>query len=158
MFNVLRFAFSVQRFALYRIRNIRTIKRHIMAAWKQFEEIEAWQHARNLCHSVFLIFEKETANKDYALKNQMSRSSGSIMDNIAEGFERNGNKEFIQFLSISKASCGELKSQLYRCLDREYLSENEFLKLKDETDAIRFKIGGLIRYLKNSSLKGSKYR
>jgi four helix bundle protein len=85
-----------------------------MATVKSFEELEIWQLSREICQEVWDVFERTTLGKDFELKNQMNRSSGSIMDNIAEGFERNGRKEFIQFLSYSKGSCGELRSQLYR--------------------------------------------
>jgi four helix bundle protein len=128
-----------------------------MATWKKFEDIEAWQESRVLCKKIFELFQKEPANRDFSLKDQMFRASGSIMDNIAEGFERDGRKEFIQFLSYSKASSGEVISQLYRCLDRKYLSTNEFENLKEETEKIGNKIGGLMRYLKNSNIKGSKF-
>ena len=93
-----------------------------MATINRFEDIEAWQHAERLEREIFkLTLEGEFA-KDFSLKDQIRRSTGSVMDNIAEGFERSGNREFIQFLSISKGSCGEVQSQLYRALDQSYLS------------------------------------
>ena len=88
-----------------------------------FEELDVWKLAREICNEVWIIIESTSLSNDYSLKNQMNASSGSIMDNIAEGFERNGNRELIQFLSIAKASCGELRSQLYRCLDREHITK-----------------------------------
>ena len=87
----------------------------------------------------------------------MNGASGSIMDNIAEGFERNGNKEFIQFLSIAKASCGELRSQRYGCLDRKHIDKNIFEKLRKETRTEGKRIGAFIGYLKKSDRKGAKY-
>ena len=88
---------------------------------KGFEELEVWNMSRELCNEVWQIMLYTTLAKDFELRNQMNSASCSVMDNIAEGYERNGNREFIQFLSISKASCGELRSQLYRCLDRRHI-------------------------------------
>ncbi len=95
-----------------------------MATVTEFEDLEIWQLAREICQMVWELFETTTLGKDFELKNQMNRSSGSIMDNISEGFERNGRKEFILFLSYSKGSCGELRSQLYRAYDRNIYRKN----------------------------------
>ncbi len=101
-----------------------------MAKVERFEDLEIWVLAREICKDTNHLFKNSTLANDYDLRNQMDRSSGSIMDNIAEGFERNGNKEFIQYLSIAKASCGELRSQLYRAYDREHISKEIFENYK----------------------------
>ena len=129
-----------------------------MATIKYFEDLEIWQKARVFCKKIFLITNYEKFSKDYRLKDQIKASSGSIMDNIAEGFERSGNKEFVQFLYISKGSCGESRSQLYRALDFEYIEKEEFEKLKQEDINLAQDIGNFINYLKQSEMKGSKYK
>ena len=129
-----------------------------MAVIKQFEDIEIWQLARELCKDIHKITNYESLGKEFRLKEQIRASSGSIMDNIAEGFERSGNKEFIQFLFIAKGSCGEVRSQLYRIFDNSYISENEFNTLKDKCLYLSKSISGFISYLKNSEIKGSKYK
>ncbi|MGC3978674.1 MAG: four helix bundle protein [Paludibacteraceae bacterium] len=88
-----------------------------MATIKRFEDLEVWQKARGVCKLVKTLTEKENFSKDFSLKDQIKRSSGSAMDNIAGGFERDGNKEFINFLTISKGSAGEVRSQAYRAYD-----------------------------------------
>ncbi len=103
-----------------------------MPTFNSFEEIEAWQNARTLAKMIFSICQESRFSKDFRLRDQINASSGSIMDNIAEGFERNGNREFVQFLAIAKGSAGEVRSQLYRALDRSYISEETFLKLKND--------------------------
>jgi four helix bundle protein len=123
-----------------------------------FEELFVWQLSREFCKDVFRITNYKEFSKDFRLKDQIKASSGSIMDNIAEGFERNGSREFIQFLSISKGSCGESRSQLYRALDSKYIKEDEFIILKEKTNQISLSIGSFIKYLKQSELKGTKYK
>jgi len=93
---------------------------------QKFEEIISWKEARELNRLPGRIVSSGKLKKNFRLVNQIEASAGSIMDNIAEGFERIGNKELTQYLFIAKASCGELRSQLYRALDRRYINQNEF--------------------------------
>ncbi|ATA89880.1 four helix bundle protein [Capnocytophaga stomatis] len=129
-----------------------------MATIKKFEDLEIWQLARILSNDIYQIIENSALKNNFRLSNQIDGASGSIMDNIAEGFERNGNKEFVQFLSIAKASCGETRSQLYRILDRGFISEEEFIRLKNQTEILSKKTNTFINYLINSNLKGIKYK
>ncbi|WP_396151715.1 four helix bundle protein [Flavobacterium sp.] len=128
-----------------------------MATINTFEELEIWQLSREICQDVWNAFENTSLGKDFELKNQMNRSSGSTMDNIAEGFERNGRREFINFLSYSKGSCGELRSQLYRAFDRKHITEEEFEFLKEKTITESKKIGSFMAYLVKSDNNGSKF-
>ena len=128
-----------------------------MAKVERFEDLEIWQLAREICNKVHQIFETTSLCDNYALRNQMDKSSGSIMDNISEGFERNGNREFIQFLSIAKASCGELRSQLYRVLDRNHIDKASFEALYEMVLLESKKISSFINYLSRSEYKGSKF-
>lgn len=128
-----------------------------MATAKSFEDLEVWQKARVFAKEVHLVSSTGEFSKDFPLRNQINASAGSIMDNIAEGFDRNGNKEFIQFLSIAKGSCSETRSQLYRALDKGYLSETGFEKLKADAISISGKLSNLMNYLRRSDYRGSKY-
>lgn len=128
-----------------------------MASFKNFEEIEVWQKARVLANKIYELTLEGSFAKDYKLWDQINASSGSIMDNVAEGFERNGNKEFIQFLAIAKGSAGETRSQLYRALDRKHIGNDVFDESKEETLQISRQLSSLMQYLKRSDLKGTKY-
>ena len=128
-----------------------------MAKIEKFEDLEIWKLAREICQDVWNIVKNTPLEKDYKLREQINGASGSIMDNISEGFERDGNREFINFLSIAKASCGETRSQLYRCLDRNHIDEETFKIISEKAILNSKKIKSLMIYLKNSDRKGSKY-
>ena len=128
-----------------------------MATIKVFEDIDAWQQARLLSKEIFELTNVGTFSKDYGLRDQINKASGSIMDNIAEGFERGGTKEFIQFLGIAKGSTGEVRSQLYRALDRNHLTKDQYATLIESTTKISKMINGFIVYLRSSKLKGMKF-
>lgn len=128
-----------------------------MATIKKFEDLEIWQLSRNLENKIFEETTKGSLTKDYKLKDQMNASSGSLMDNIAEGFGRASRLEFIQFLSISNASGNELQSQLYRCLDRKYISKERFDELYLLADLTCKKISAFMSYLNKSLIKGQKF-
>jgi len=128
-----------------------------MSTFRSFEEMEIWKLAREQARKIYDLCCKEPLCMDFALKKQMNDSSGSVMDNIAEGFERSGNGEFRHFLSISKGSNGELRSQLYRVLDRKYFSEEEFNTFYKENETIGKQISGFMDYLLQSPIKGQKF-
>lgn len=128
-----------------------------MATVRSFEELEVWQRARVFANKIYDVTSEGSFAKDYSLKDQINRSAGSIMDNIAEGFDRGGNKEFIMFLSYSRGSAGETRSQLYRAFDRKHIQANIFDDLKQESLEISKMISGLMSYLKQSDMKGSKF-
>ncbi len=124
---------------------------------KRLEDIEAWQKARQLVRDVYEITSVGAFAKDFGLRDQIRRAAISVMSNIAEGFERGGDKEFLQFLSLAKASCGEVRSQLYAAHDQKYLSEERFRSISEQTIHTSKLIAGFMRYLRESNLRGSKY-
>ena len=124
---------------------------------KQFEDLEVWKEARVLSKQIYNLTNSDSFNNDWKLRSQMRDSSGSIMDNIAEGFERSGNAEFMHFLYISKGSAGELRSQLHRCLDIGYIDDETYSQKIRECESVSRKIHSLIKSLKSSNLKGAKY-
>lgn len=129
-----------------------------MATINSFTELEVWKLALEIQSKIFELTNTNPLNKDYALKDQMNRSSGSIMDNIAEGFGRGGRLEFIQFLAIARGSASELLSQLIRCKERNYLDEDHFNELFELVDKTGKKIGSFIKYLNSSKMSGPKFQ
>ena len=125
---------------------------------QRFEELEIWKNARMLCIKIRNISVNSSLTKDYSLKDQILRSSGSIMDNIAEGFERDGKKEFIQFLYIAKGSLGETRSQVYRCLDANHITEAQLNDLLNDCLNLSAQIKKFINYLASSDMPGHKKR
>lgn len=124
----------------------------------KFEDLEVWQLAREICIDLEELFLTMPLGKRYSLMNQMDRSSGSVMDNIAEGFGRGGNLEFRNFLGFSKGSCSELKPQLYRAKDKKLISPEQFEALEEKCDKENAKLGSFISYLTNTEFEGTKFK
>ena len=128
-----------------------------MSEIHKIEDLRVWQNARVLCKTIYTLTHKEGFEKDFRFVQQIRAAAGSIMDNIAEGYGRGGNKEFIQFLSIAKGSTQEVLSQLYRAYDVQYITEQEFIEIKQLLNTISVMLHNLIERLKQSDIKGSKY-
>ncbi len=128
-----------------------------MATTTFFEDLEIRQKARIYTKDIFEITSKDNFKNDFKLINQILSSSGSIIDNIAEGFEREGNKEFIYFLTISKGSCGESRSRLYCSHDRNSINEKELNQLEDKSIELSKSLSGFIKYLQKSEYRGNKF-
>ena len=129
-----------------------------MAKIERFEDMLSWQKARAVTRDVYLLSKRGDFAKDFELRGQMRSASVSIMSNMAEGFERGGDKEFIQFLSTAKGSCGEVRSQLYVALDQSYISETEFSNLYAGTVEVGRLVSGFMSYLQKSDLRGNKFK
>jgi len=129
-----------------------------MGKFKVFEESEVWKKARHLCNKVYNLSDKPPFSRDFVLRDQIRRAAVSVMSNIAEGVERSGNPELIQFLSIAKGSCGEVRSLLHLASDRRYIRDEERVHVINECFDTSRMIAALMNYLRESNMKGFKYR
>jgi four helix bundle protein len=129
-----------------------------MATFKRFEDIEAWKKARELTRKIYSASNLGRFAKDFGLRDQIRRATVSIMSNIAEGYDRSGTGEFIQFLAIAKGSAAEVQSQLFVAFDQGYIDERVFDQLRGLSNETGRMIGWLIVYLRNSHYKGTKYK
>lgn len=129
-----------------------------MATFKKFEEIEAWKKARELTKRIYALSRSGAFSKDFGLRDQIRRASVSTMSNIAEGHDRSGTGEFIQFLATAKGSAAEVKSRLYVALDQKYMDERTFREISDLATETGNMIAGLMNYLRRAGIRGTKYK
>ena len=129
-----------------------------MSTFRSFTEIEAWQKARELTFEIYRISKRPPFYKDIELRSQIRAAAISVMSNIAEGFDRNGTAEFVQFLAIAKGSVAEVGSQLYVAKDQSYITADEFDRLIELATETGRRIGALMNYLRRSGIKGVKFR
>jgi len=129
-----------------------------MPSAKRFEDLEVWQRARDLTRLVYRETSKTRFGNDFALRDQMRRAAVSVMSNLAEGFEREGSREFSQFVALAKGSCGEIRSQAYVAVDQNYFSEETFQEISESAKRLSRMLSSLLRYLKRSPIEGSKYK
>ena len=129
-----------------------------MATIQRFEDLEIWQKAMILSSEIYELTFKDPILHDYRMRDQMRGAVGSVMDNIAEGFERSSRFEFINSLGIAKGETGELKSQLYRALDVGYITQEVFNDLYAKADEITKMATSFITYLNKSEIKGQKFK
>ena len=129
-----------------------------MATVKDFEELSIFQKARELSKKIYPITQRGEFKFDTRFVQQIRAAAGSIMDNIAEGFERSGNKEFLNFLYIAKGSCGEVRSQLIRANDVGYLSQEEFDEIYNECRKLSAGIMNFIKEIRTSEYTGAKFK
>ncbi|HEY3122620.1 MAG TPA: four helix bundle protein [Thermoanaerobaculia bacterium] len=125
---------------------------------RTFEDLEVWKLARHLTQSVYEVSARGDFARDGPLRSQIRRAAISVMSNIAEGFERDGNREFQQFLALSKASSGEVRSHLYAALDQRYLSQESFERIAASALRTSRMISSLIKYLRTSEITGRKFK
>jgi four helix bundle protein len=129
-----------------------------MATFKKFEEIECWKRARELTRRVYGVSSKAEFGRDFGLKDQIRRACVSVMSNIAEGYDRSGTGEFVHFLATAKGSAAEVRCQLYVVADQGYLQDPEFVELNSLAAETGNMIAGLMKYLRGSDFKGTKYK
>jgi len=127
-----------------------------MSTIKHFEDVDAWKFGRELSNKIGTLIDGGLFKKNYRLIDQIEGSSGSIMDNIAEGFERGTRAEFITFLGYSKGSCGEFRSQLYRAIDRQYISQEQFEEFYSLSIRISGMLQNFISYLQKTNIPGER--
>ncbi len=124
----------------------------------KFEDLIIWQLGRELAKEIYELTKADIWKEDWEFRSQIRNSSGSVPDNIAEGFEREGNNEFIQFLSISKGSCGECRSQIYRAFDRSYIDKAKLDYFIEKTSRLCSKIHNTITTVRKADFRGHKYK
>ncbi len=129
-----------------------------MPTIQKFEDLEVWKKARSFTQEIYACSKTGPFAREFPLQSQIRRAAVSIMSNIAEGFERDGNKEFLQFLTLAKGSCGEARSQLYIALDQNYIDPSQFELLAQIAVDIGRMLGGFMRYLQNSGVRGNKFK
>lgn len=129
-----------------------------MGKIERFEDMEAWKMARELTQAVYRVTSAGKFAHDFGLKDQIRRASVSVLSNLAEGFERGGDREFLQFLAMAKGSCGEVRAQLYVALDQLYITHAQWSLISNKAIEVSQLISGLIRYLRQSDMRGSKYK
>lgn len=117
---------------------------------ESFEDLNVWQRARELCAMIYTLTKEVKFKRDYGLVDQIRRASVSVMSNIAEGFERGGDKEFIKFLYIAKASCGEVRSQLFVAFDQGYINQERISNAQNLAKQVSGMLSNLITYLRGS--------
>ena len=127
-------------------------------AVRYFEDLEVWKEARRLTNEVYAATRDTGFSKDFGLRDQIRRAAVSVMSNVAEGFERGGNQEFVQFLYIAKGSCGEVRSQLYVAVDQGYIGKDQFVQMFNSFKRLSGMLSSLIDYLKGSRMKGEKFK
>ena len=128
-----------------------------MSKASKFEDLEIFQLARKLCKEVYEITKEGEFHKDTRFVQQIHASAGSVMDNIAEGFEREGNKEFVNFLYIAKGSCGEVRSQIIRASDAGFVDNDTATRLYNDCIELSKALSSFIKSIKTSDYKGSKH-
>ena len=125
---------------------------------ESFEDLKAWRGSRDLVGRVYSLTNQKDFAKDFGLVDQIRRAAISVISNISEGFERGSNREFIQFLYMAKASCGELRTQLIIAYDQDYIDQKELFEVNNLAKCVAGMLGSLINYLKSSKIKGSKFK
>jgi four helix bundle protein len=147
---------GIEEYSIFKIQDsIESSNEKFMA--KTFEETDVWKESRELVKLVYVLTSRPQFRKDHGLVDQVRRASVSILSNIAEGFERGSNLELVHFLYVAKGSAGELRAQMYVALDQGFITQNDRMQVHERCMNISSQIGGLIKYLKKSGLKGSKF-